>query len=180
MEMEEDLFREDKEFEAAVNKAPAVVEVKSFIKVPNDLLRNAIYEKWRGTPRASTAWMLLGYVIRSRINNPIGDKIYEEYYLKRHLLAARYTNQGLADLFGYKGRQRVNNHIIACEKEQIFRVEKMPWTSRGRTRNIYVYVFGSWKYAGDPADDHRVETIDMFSKFRKELAESKLAKLIRN
>ena len=175
MEYEEAVFNEDKEFEKAIVKAPAIFKQSSYIKEPMDIIRNVEYQKWRGTPKASTAWMLLGYVIRARCGNGIADKIYEEYYKKRHLLAARYTHQGLADMFGYKGRQGVTNHIKACKDEGIFTIEEMPWFSRGRTRNIKIYVFGSWQNI----DDNYIETIDMFTKFRKESAEKKLSEIFK-
>lgn len=173
MKYEDDYFEEDKEFEECINKCPPVFKQASFVKEPMDIIRNVTYEKWRGSKRASTAWLLFGYTIRARCGNGIADAIYEKYYKKRKLIAARYTHQGLSEIMDYKDRRAIWNHLTACKKEGIFYVEEMPWTSRGRTRDIKIYVFGSWENVGG---DNYIETVDMFTKFRKEDADSRLAK----
>jgi hypothetical protein len=159
-------LEEDIEFENCMNSDSGKIVLPSFTMLPNDIHRNILWQKWRGSPRASTIWLLIGYIIRRKMNNPIADKIYYEYYKKRKLLVARYTQQGLADLFGYNDRRGINNHIKACEKEGVLKVEEMPWKSR----KIKIYIFGSWQKLGDAY----VETLDMFTKFRKEEAKRRL------
>jgi hypothetical protein len=110
-------------------------------------------------------------VIRAKMNNRIADFIYKEYFIKRKLLASRFSQQGLAELLGYASKKGINNQLMKCEKEGVFRVEwlKVPW----RKKKLKIYVFGSWE--NKTGNDH-VETIDMFTKFKKEDAEKKLKK----
>lgn len=160
---------EDVEFENCISKQPGKVSMSSFTMTPNDIHRNITWEKWRGTPKASTVWLLIGYIIRKRMNNPIADKIYENYYKERHLLVARYTQQGLANMFGYRDRRGINNHLKACERDSIFKIEEMPWGNR----TIRIYIFGSWE---NKTGCNYVETFDMFTKFRKEDADKRIVK----
>lgn len=165
----EERLEEDLEFERCVTETPGMFKQASYVQVPNDINRNVIWQKWRGTPRASTAWFLIGHIIRARCKNPIADAIYNNYYKKRHLLAARYTQQSIAEIFGYSGRSAVNNHLKSCENDGIFRVEEMPWGSR----KIKIYIFGSWE---NKTGCNYIETFDMFTKFRKEEADRILSK----
>ena len=155
-------YDENKEYEDCITKAPATVTKESFVKLPTRLMRNKFYQKWRGTQRASTAEFLMGFVIRKKYGNSIADKIYEEYYCKRQLLVARFTQQGLADRLGYKDCRGVNNHMTKLEKEGIFKVHDNRWNGR----KLKIYEFGYWD---DVTGNDYFEVIYMYKKFNEML-----------
>lgn len=165
----EERLEEDVVFERCLRESKDEFKQPSFTMIPNDIHRNILWERWRGTPRASTVWLLIGYILRKKVNNPIADKIYEEYYKKRNLLVARYTQQGLAELLEYNDRRAINNHLKACEKDKVFHTEDMIWG----TRKIKIYIFGSWE---NKTGCNYVETFDMFREFRKREADRLLEK----
>lgn len=169
MDFLEEREKEDIEFEQCINAVPGEFKQASFTMLPNSMHRNVPWQKWRGSPKASTVWWLVGYIIRAKIGNPIADRIYEKYYKKRHLLVARYTQQSIAEIFGYRDRRAVNNHLMACKNEGIFRVEELPWGNR----KIKIYIFGSWE---NKTGCNYIETFDMFNKFKKLDGNRKLAK----
>ena len=167
----EERDEEDEEYEKCIIETPGEFSHASFTMIPNDIHRNITWARWRSRPRASTAWLLIGCIIRKEMKNKLADAIYKEYFLKRKLLVARYTQQGLAELFGYADRRAISNQLVKCEKEGIFKIEMMPW----RNKKKRIYIFGSWE---NTTGIHHVETIDMFTKFRKEEAERKLKKFV--
>jgi hypothetical protein len=113
----------------------------------------------------------MAYIIRKNCGNAIADTIFERYYIKRNLLVARYTHQGLANLLGYKGRSAVHNHLTDCKNMGLFKTEEMPWYSHGRKRAIKIYIFGSWKRIDD---ETYIETYDLFTKFKQIEAKRRL------
>lgn len=167
MDFYEERLEEDKEYEEFICEAPAYVEKISYSKYPTKLQQNPLWQKWRATSRASVADFLFGFSIRKEMKNKIAAKIYYEFYRKRNIIAARFTQQGLAERLGYKDRRGVNNHMVKLAEEGIFKIHYMPW----RDREIRVYEFGVWRVENDC--DY-LETIHMYTKFNKLWAEEKI------
>lgn len=171
MHYHEEVFDEDKEYENHIVSCPPTIVRESFVKIPNKIIRNPFYQKWRATSRASVADFLFGFVIRNKCGNPIADHLYNEYYVKKKLLVARFTHQGLAERLGYKDRRGINNHMVVLEEEEVFKVHIEPW----RNREIRVYEFGAWE---NLQGCNYIEIIHMHRKFSKILTEHNLEKLL--
>ena len=163
---EEKKIRDDDEYERQLCSVPPTIKISTYTKVATELIRNPLYQKWRGTARGSIAEFLYGFTIRARMNNAIADMLLENYYKEKRLLVARFTMQGLATRLGYKNRAGIINHMKVLEEEGIFKVHIEPW----KGRNLRVYEFGYWDIAGV---DTYFEVLHMHNKFHKLLAEKK-------
>lgn len=167
MEQEEKALRDDDIYEKHLCSVPPMIEKVSYTKLATSMIRNPMYQKWRGTTRGSIAEFLYGFTIRAKLDNAIANMLYEKYYIGKKLLVARFTMHGIAKRLGYKNRSAIINHMKVLEEEEIFKVHIEPW----RDRNLRIYEFGYWDIAGE---DTYFEVLHMYNKFSKLLAEKKL------
>jgi len=168
-EQEEDYTYENQEMEATLIKTPPTMTHDSYTKISTRMLRNPHYQAWRGTSRGSVADFLFGFTIRRKCGNAIADMLYDKYYVGKRLLVARFTQDGLAKLLGYKDRKSINKQMKLLEKEGIFKVHMEPW----RGKKIRVYEFGYWE---NKTGTDYVEVLHFFCKFNKMLADEQLSR----
>ena len=141
---------------------------ESFVKLPNALVRNPLYQKWRGTARGSLAEFLLGYIIRGRTNSPVANKILDEFYIEKRLLVARFDNDTLAQKLGYKDRRGIIRHITQLQEEGIIKIHDI---NNWYDYKVRLFEVGKWKM---DKQNRYIEIIHMYSKFHKMLAEKNL------
>ena len=134
-------------------------ERDSFLMLPHSIIKNPAYQRWRGSSRASVAEYLLGYIIRGKSQNPISNRIFEEFYLDKQLLVTRFSDNELAKRLGYKNAKSISGYLNTLENEGIFKVIYLPWGEK----KVKLYELGFYKKY--PACPEYSETIYLYKKF---------------
>lgn len=164
----EDRSEEDKEFEELVLRTVPIEYQSPFWKLPYPFLRSNVFTKWITESKAQSWIRLYSCVIRADMNNKIASFLYHKYYVGKHKLVARFTQDGLAQSLGYKDRRGVNNHLVKLEKEGVIKIIPEKWNNR----YIRVYDFGNWI----EEDNTKIERIYFNSIMRKNIGELALKK----
>lgn len=165
----EDRSEEDKEFEEFMAKTVPIEYQSPFLKIPCPFLRSNVFTRWITESKAQSWLRLYSFIIRAKMNNKIAAFLYDKYYIGKHKLVARFTQDGLAQSLEYKDRRGVNNHLVKLEKEGVIKIIPEKWNNR----YIRVYDFGTWS----EVDNSKIERLYFNSVMRKKIGELKLKEL---
>jgi len=165
----EDRSEEDKEYEDFILRTVPIEHQAPFWKIAYPFLRSNVFTQWITESKAQSWMRLFSCTIRADMNNKIASFLYHKYYVGKHKIVARFTQDGLAQSLGYKDRRGVNNHIVKLEKEGVIKVIPEKWNNR----YIRVYDFGSWH----EVDNTKIERLYFDSVMRKKIGELKLKEL---
>ena len=141
--------------EEFVNRKPK----QSFLMFPQSVGKIPEYQRWRGTARGSIASYLIMFIIRGGSQNPITNKIFEDFYLDQKLLVTRFSDDDLAKRLGYKGKKSISGYLKTLEQEGIFKVGHMYWNNT----KVKLYNLGYYTY--DDSESGYSETLYVYKKF---------------
>lgn len=157
---------EDREFEIELKKYAAIEYRAPFLKIPIPMLRSNIFIQWLTSAKAQSWFRLYSYIIRAKMSSKMASHIYKKYYVEKHKLVARFTQESLAQSLGFKDRRAANNHIVKLEKDGVIKIVDEPWGNR----SIRLYEFGTWS----KTEDGKSESLHLFSTMRKLIGEKNL------
>lgn len=88
------------------------------------------------SPAMKLYFVLSDNVIRGKMNRPIAQLIYEEFYLKRGLLPSYYREEDLAKKLGYKSKSPVSKAKKVLVQEGFVRT--VDFKFYGKHRECYI------------------------------------------
>jgi len=141
----------------------------SHLRIDNEMLRSKVFGQFALTKEAAVWFHLCGWIIRGQMSScGMGKKLYEDYYIKRRKLVARWDQKIIAEHLGLskKSKGYISRLLRKLEEEwQVIKRIKIPSYS---SHKINVYELGY-------IDDGGTERLHLVVKFRKLEVERRLA-----
>ena len=141
----------------------------SHLRIDNEMLRSKVFGQFALTKEAAVWFHLCGWIIRGQMSScGLGKKLYEDYYIKRRKLVARWDQEIIAEHLGFskKSNGYISRLLKKLEKEwNVIERIKIPSYS---SHKIKVYELGY-------LDDGGTERLHLVVKFRKLEVERRLA-----
>lgn len=143
--------------------------MENYLRLDLKILRSKAFKDFIRSPEAPIWFYLYGYTIRGQLSScGFGKKLYEDFYLKKKKIVARWDIKDIARNLGYKSNGHVSNLIDRLEKKWgIIKKKRMP--SYGN-HYLNVYEFGY-------LDDEGTQMLYFDTVFIKRVAEEKLERL---
>ncbi len=164
-----DQFNEDVEFGELIQQTIPVELIAPFMQIDiRQLQQNNLLLDWIGSARFKIWARLFSFSIRQKMKNDIAIKIYENYYVKKQLVVARFSYNALANTLGCT-KQAVNRQLKILQKEGAFKLHKM----KLKKKDIFIYEFGTWEWL---PDGRKYERLHILNKLKKLDAKNKLKK----
>ena len=139
-----------------------------FLKLELSILRSRAFSEFIRSPEASIWFYLYGYTVRGKISsNGLGKRIYEEFYLKKKKIVARWDQRDIAINLGYsqKSKGYISRLLNELEKKWgLIKKIKIP-SHNGHHLNLYEFGY---------IDDQGNEVLYFNTVFRKLVAEERL------
>jgi len=110
--------------------------------IPMELQRNYNFLDWLCSAEGKVWMFLESYIIRDETNHFIGDKIYEEYYLKKNLLATCWNYRGLLKRMGMSSIGTLSRTLNSMNNKGY--IKKQKFSHKSLNNDLTLIILGSW------------------------------------